>query len=369
MKIPDLLGLTEALHLPLFKTSSSRLDFDFGRILLAIGLEQTGFVPPPLFGEGARFMQNPAAREGKRIPIGRLLLDEPGAKTVAECRDLFVRGGQRDHLCPVCAALALYVHSLFAGVGGAGLRPGALANSTLYLRRGNTLAQTVAANLMDTPVSASAYFSSPNAIWLDDPGDPGACAICGKTAPLVTRCWRRGGLPPVKPDANPHLAISQKTGKRHLWLDGYGELKMLDAAAPGNTLATIAALDGRARAGDTVIMFGTLYEPASRLKNLFWREFQIRQPLNHAILEQGVKSICVYTRPRGVFDTASGFAGEIRANQHIRIIHRGETEMQAALATYQQYCPEPGILERDHARWKTLRSWIEKAGESKNVTI
>ena len=76
-----------------------------------------------LDGPGPRFMQDIDSLEGTGDkPVGALLIEAPGAKTLRENADLFVKRGQTPVLCRAAAAMALFTLSSYAPAGGAGHR-------------------------------------------------------------------------------------------------------------------------------------------------------------------------------------------------------------------------------------------------------
>ena len=76
-----------------------------------------------LDGPGPRFMQDlePLAGVGAK-DVGALLIDEPGAQTLRNNADLFVKRGGVSVLCRAAAAMALYTLNAYAPSGGAGHR-------------------------------------------------------------------------------------------------------------------------------------------------------------------------------------------------------------------------------------------------------
>lgn len=77
-----------------------------------------------LDGDGPRFMQDLELRAGdsKPVPIGNLLIESPGANTVENNGDLFIKRQQVQKLCGDCAAAALFTLQINAPAGGAGNR-------------------------------------------------------------------------------------------------------------------------------------------------------------------------------------------------------------------------------------------------------
>ena len=79
-----------------------------------------------LDGDGRRFMQDTelACQGGDHNEISGLLIESPGANTIENNKDLFVKRSQVTALCPACAAAALLTLQLNAPPGGQGNRTG-----------------------------------------------------------------------------------------------------------------------------------------------------------------------------------------------------------------------------------------------------
>jgi len=136
---------------PVMALASPRPDFDGALAQFLIGLLQTAFPPrdvgewedwledPPipeilqevfapwnsafeLDGDGPRFMQDFVDLDSKPDPIGRLLIEAPGANTLRMNADHFVKRGRSDGLCLSCAVTALLTLQLNAPTGGSGHR-------------------------------------------------------------------------------------------------------------------------------------------------------------------------------------------------------------------------------------------------------
>ncbi len=69
-------------------------------------------------------MQDFDLLDGESKPIAALLINAPGAKTLKDNLDLFVKGGEVVQLCPSCAATALFTIQINAPSGGVGHRVG-----------------------------------------------------------------------------------------------------------------------------------------------------------------------------------------------------------------------------------------------------
>lgn len=73
-------------------------------------------------GEGPLFLQDRSVEEGKVVPIGALLLDEPGENGIKNNTDLFVKRGRVPGLSAETAVSALMTMQSMAPAGGAGNR-------------------------------------------------------------------------------------------------------------------------------------------------------------------------------------------------------------------------------------------------------
>ena len=78
-----------------------------------------------LDSDGPAFMQDrDALAEEKATDIAALLIDSPGASTVKNNTDHFVKSGRVERLCLDCAAMALFTLQINAPAGGKGHRTG-----------------------------------------------------------------------------------------------------------------------------------------------------------------------------------------------------------------------------------------------------
>ncbi len=203
-----------------------------------------GELPDGVFvvnGDGPRAfqgMESRAFRSCELVPIDQLLLDAPGAKTVSENRDHFVKRGRSEALGAPAAAMALIAMQAYAPSGGSGHRTsmrGGGPLTTLVEPRSLAVAagpcplwQTLWANVeteaqilerggattLDDPLAAvfpwmgttrtskgdkgttpsdadplQVYFATPRQIWLEFDG-PGTCSITGMYSPLTVRGFR-----------------------------------------------------------------------------------------------------------------------------------------------------------------------------------
>lgn len=355
-------SLDDAMNRPMLKIQSGRPDFDFALLLFAIGVKQTGYEPDPVFGSAARFLQSDVAQgKGRLIPIGQLLIDEPGENSIKQNRDWFIKGNQRNTMCPCCAALALYTHTLFAGPGGPGLYPSNLFHSVFYLRRGVTFGETVGANLIDQNVPQESYFSAVNGYWLADPEGHQDCSLCGTSGQVVTGFYRtKLGMKPT-PVINPHMARTPN-GKRFAVKPTDGTLKIEDGAALDSQISiSPLAIAERAALGDTILGFGTYYDKAT-LKKSFSREFTLKSGADWLPIQRCLHSVINIRLRRSMelSDYDSTLVGEIKSNIDERVL-MGEDEVSAALAVFEMYCPNPGYRDqRRYPRWKHFRNLIEQ---------
>ncbi len=363
------ISFDEAIKRPMLDIQSGRPDFDFALLLFATGLGQTGYKPDPVFGSGPRFLQSDAAQnKGRLIPIGQLLIDEPGENSIKQNRDWFIKGNRRKAMCPCCAALALYTHTLFAGPGGPGLYPSNLFHSALYLRKGKTFGETVKANLVDKEIPKEAYFSAVNGYWLADPDGHGQCSLCGSFGAVVTGFYRtKLGVKPT-PAVNPHMARTP-SGKRFAVMPTDGAMKIADGAALDSQISiSPLVIAERANLGETIIGFGTCYNKAT-LTKLFAREFTLRSGANWLPVRQCLHGVINIRLQRSMVlsDHDSSLAGEIKSNVEERIF-KGEHAVSAALAVFEMYCPNPGYHDqRRYPRWKYFRNRIEQPKEDVEV--
>ena len=100
-----------------------------------------------LDGPGPRFLQDIDLLEGTGDkPVGALFIEAPGAKTLRENADHFVKRGQTPVLCRAAAAMALFTLNSYAPAGGAGHRTSLRGGGPMvtlvvagHSRYGNTL--------------------------------------------------------------------------------------------------------------------------------------------------------------------------------------------------------------------------------------
>ena len=176
------------------------------------------------FMQEAALRRLEAAEEG---PIGDLLIETPGDKTVKDNTDHFVKRRQGDAFCPSCAASALYTLQAHAPQGGRGtrtsLRGGAPLTTlvTTRLSPTGTLWKTLWLNVLprpswtegsesdepaarfpwvasfaeqDLPPSLATvhpdqhYWATPRRVLLNPPKDgAAACTVCARPTPTSYR--------------------------------------------------------------------------------------------------------------------------------------------------------------------------------------
>ncbi len=205
-----------------FELDASRADFQGALYQFLIGLLQTCvppeddehwvelyFSPPssdelrakfqPYAGafnlineDGPAFLQDFDLTEGEQKPISTLLIDAPGAKTLKDNLDLFVKGDSVSKMCPSCAAIALFTLQTNAPSGGQGHRTG--------LRGGGPLTTL----LVPGEQNASLW----QKLWLNVLSEedfrkaaPGDSTVFPWLA--ATRCSDKSGMPTFKEDVNP----------------------------------------------------------------------------------------------------------------------------------------------------------------------
>lgn len=237
-----------------------RSDFNIAVMEFFIGLLQTCFAPrnrrewrerlenPPsaeelkaafavyteyfnLLGQRPRFMQDLTLSEKDvkgTSDISGLFMDQPGENTIKSNKDIFVKRGKIQCICPACAAVALYTLQSFAPSGGAGhrtsMRGGGPLSTTLV---GKTLWQSIWLNVLPTgdghdampaltcapeelfpwatsvPTSEKgetiehidrplqhAFWSMPRRIVLQECDTTAPCSICGRTHTKMISSYR-----------------------------------------------------------------------------------------------------------------------------------------------------------------------------------
>ncbi|WP_272700020.1 type I-E CRISPR-associated protein Cse1/CasA [Desulfovibrio sp. Fe33] len=236
-----------------------RPDFRAALMEFLVGLLQTAFAPesmkardellknPPdretlrsaftahapyfnLFGERPRFMQDLTMSDADkpvRNGVGALLIEQPGAITLRENKDLFIKRGQLKTLCPACAAAALHTLQAFAPSGGRGNRTSMRGGGPLStLAVGKTLWESLWLNVSPSkgepnfkaapgddelktrvypwmsPTRTSdkneqvhpddmhplhAFWGMPRRIVLRETDATAPCDICGRTHPVAVR--------------------------------------------------------------------------------------------------------------------------------------------------------------------------------------
>lgn len=175
-----------------------------------------------LLGQRPRFMQDLtlSAKDVKSTyDVSGLFMEQPGENTIKANKDLFIKRGKIQELCPACAAAALYTLQSFAPSGGAGhrtsMRGGGPLSTTLI---GETLWQSIWLNVLpvgegldampvvncapeelfpwtkSTPTSEKGetvehidmplqhtFWSMPRRIILQECDSKASCSICGRS--------------------------------------------------------------------------------------------------------------------------------------------------------------------------------------------
>lgn len=75
-----------------------------------------------LDGDGIRFMQEAYLDSDNTVNIGSLLIESPGANTIKNNTDHFIKRGNAEKLCSCCTAAAIFTLNTNAPAGGAGIR-------------------------------------------------------------------------------------------------------------------------------------------------------------------------------------------------------------------------------------------------------
>jgi CRISPR system Cascade subunit CasA len=169
---------------PPISLNAPRADFNGALMEFLIGLLQTAVAPqdtaqwgawmeqPPepetlrekflpftqafeLRGESVNFMQDFEPIEGEPKPVSVLLIDAPGAKSVKDHTDHFIKGGLIKKLCSNCAASALFTLQSYAPSGGVGHRTS--------LRGGGPLTTLVALDTQGSQLEAMLWRD----LWLN----------------------------------------------------------------------------------------------------------------------------------------------------------------------------------------------------------
>lgn len=107
-----------------------------------------------LDGDGPRFMQDLTLTPEEAVkpdPIGSILIDSPGARTSKLNIDLFIKRDRVNHLCPSCAATAIFTLQCFAPAGGRNIRTSVRGGGPLgTLVLGKSLWETAWNNVLTT---------------------------------------------------------------------------------------------------------------------------------------------------------------------------------------------------------------------------
>lgn len=187
---------------PVLRLAAPRPDFNGALLQFLVGLLQTACTPqtpndwahwldqPPtpdqlrqqfesvvhafeLDADGPRFMQDFDEISGDKKPVSNLLIDAPGAQTLKQNADHFIKRGLVESACPACMATALFTLQTNAPSGGAGhrtsLRGGGPLSTLVALDPNNSglpddLWRAVWLNVLDQSALASlpGYSSNPD---------------------------------------------------------------------------------------------------------------------------------------------------------------------------------------------------------------
>ncbi|MFH1706346.1 MAG: type I-E CRISPR-associated protein Cse1/CasA [Planctomycetota bacterium] len=205
-----------------------------------------------LLGDGKRFYQDEMLKGKDPLPIGDLLVEFPGAKSVNHMRHIVHDGSYG--FCPACCTMGILRLSVWAPANGsypASVNPGSAAYAFI---EGKNLLQTLRANLPETnpqadqaPWLGNEQPNSPDAVarlawrprklWLNVADNGGLCAYCGQTGTLVkSLCIVKGWSTPV--------TMGQQFGKAVLLefqnLSGDYKAKMTDKRKLADKVVKIA---------------------------------------------------------------------------------------------------------------------------------
>jgi CRISPR system Cascade subunit CasA len=210
---------------PVVAIASPRADFDRALLEFLVGLLATACPPidtadwleryrrPPtprglaaafapfaeafdLDGDGPRFMQDFEDFEGDEIPIAQLLIEMPGANTLRNNADHFVKRGQIEVLSRWVAAMGLFTLQTYAPKGGRGHRTS--------LRGGGPLTTLVAPEISGD--RAATLWSM---LWANVPDRPGPGGASADIFPWLgpMRVSDGRGAATTPPDVNPLQAF------------------------------------------------------------------------------------------------------------------------------------------------------------------
>ncbi|BAZ95177.1 CRISPR-associated protein, Cse1 [Thiohalobacter thiocyanaticus] len=122
-----------------------------------------------LGGEGPRFLQDFDELDDDPKPIASLLIEIPGANTLRNNTDHFIKRGGVNHICPACAAAALFTLQTSAPGGGAGHRTS--------LRGGGPLTTLVVLDPKGEKVAATLWRD----LWLNILPQSHICQLTGNS--------------------------------------------------------------------------------------------------------------------------------------------------------------------------------------------
>ena len=175
---------------PIVALDANRPDFNGALIQFLIGLVQTTmapkreinwenkFVKSPegdelktafskvshafnLDGDGPRFMQDFDLDDGKSNDVDKLLVEIPGAETIKDNKDHFIKRESVKKMCLPCSAMALFTLQTNAPGGGQGHRTSLRGGGPLTtVVMGDTLWKTIWLNVLDEPKFIGNYENS-----------------------------------------------------------------------------------------------------------------------------------------------------------------------------------------------------------------
>jgi len=130
-------------------------------------------------GEGARFMQDLtlSGDQGEEKPVSALLIEAPGAQSIERNVDHFVKRGEVERICPVCAAAALFTLHTNAPSGGAGHRTSLRGGGPLTTLVIHTASES--GNVVEPALWRDVWLNvRPRRQWLNDSGEPSLTEPC-----------------------------------------------------------------------------------------------------------------------------------------------------------------------------------------------
>lgn len=363
VKADERISLKRAMIEPLYEIHMGREELTFALVLLSVGVEQTGFKLSPLLGGGKRFMQDEQARYGVKRPIGDLLLRNYSENEQGSLWNLLGNDDNQDKkLCKCCAGIALYAHTQFCGEIEGVQRAGNLANKALYIKEAETLEDTIKSNLITTPVSEDAYFSTTNHYYLHDATILGECSVCSKETKLIDSFDFLMGDGEVFYTANPHVALTRNNGFYRVERESF-DLEVIEGTAFDSSISiSPLAIKANAKLGDDVMSFGTCYEEG-RLKHAFAHTYKLSNSFHWLVINQcfiGVCDIQGNETPLSVEDKEQVWLWLMLRIALGRTTECGrKQDAESCLHFFEQQCPEPPKTDKElHFKWRSSRQAI-----------